>query len=137
MKDSEIKYLYACGDENRKIAKFFEYKNEHKNRYLKKIKVYADCKKEEAEFKINICDLDDNNEPGPTVHEERFVAKEGSHWIEKDIINAKIVIPKNGLFLVLWLINHWKKKKFVPYFQFESITLDSFLIYKYFLYYLF
>jgi hypothetical protein len=46
--DSEIKYLYACGDENRKIAKFFEYKNEYKNRYLKKIKVYADCKKEEA-----------------------------------------------------------------------------------------
>jgi len=34
--ESEIKYLYACGDENRAIAKFFEYKNEYKNRYLKK-----------------------------------------------------------------------------------------------------
>lgn len=102
--ESEIKYLYACGDENRAIAKFFEYKNEHKNRYLKKIKVYADCKKEEAEFKINICDLDDNNEPGPTVHEERLTAKEGSHWIKKDIINAEIVVPKNGLFLVVdWI----------------------------------
>jgi len=96
--ESEIKYLYACGDENRAIAKFFEYKNEYKNRYLKKIKVYADCKKEEAEFKINICDLNSNNEPGLIVHEEKLTAKEGSHWIEKDVINAEIVVPKMDFF---------------------------------------
>ena len=102
--ESEIKYLYACGDENREIAKFFEHKNEYGSRYLKKIRVYADCRREKAEFKIKICDLNSNNEPGSSVHEERLTAKEGSHWIEKDIINAEIVVPKNGLFLVVdWI----------------------------------
>jgi hypothetical protein len=102
--ESEIKYLYACGDENREIAKFFEHKNEYGSRYLKKIRVYADCRTEKAEFKIKICDLNSNNEPGLIVHEERFVAKEGSFWIEKDVVNTKIVVPKNGLFLVVdWI----------------------------------
>ena len=110
--ESEIKYLYACGDENRKIAKFFEYKNEYGSRYLKKIRVYADCRTEKAEFKIKICDLNSNNEPGSSVHEERFVAKEGSCWIENDVVNAKIVIPKNGLFLVVdWIKSEENKNE--------------------------
>ena len=31
----------------------------------------------------------------------KFEAKEDSFWMEKDLINTKIIIPKNGLFLVV------------------------------------
>lgn len=90
------------------VGRYFPYEERFKNTpFLKTIEIHTESKIDSAKFSVRIFKKGYNIEPKEALHDSKIIAiaKKGNLLTKIDVSNLDIVIPKEGIVIVLeWFI---------------------------------
>jgi hypothetical protein len=109
-----IKYFFGPGKGMEKIAKAFgPIPKQNLHCFIPTIRVYTSCEIDNAKFKIQFYNINENGSPGTLVCNNHIIAtaKQGRDYTIIDLRHLKIKYPVNGFFIsVEWL--HLEENEF-------------------------